>query len=89
MIRLGDALVVVTPTRCTSGGRRETTWATRFCTSTCALSASVPSRKVTVSVITPSAVDWDDWYSMPSTPLIACSRGAATVSAITDGSAPA
>ena len=30
--------------------------ATRFCTCTCALSRSVPSLKVTVSVITPSLV---------------------------------
>ncbi len=53
--------MVVTPTRWTSTGRREITWATRFCTKTCALSGSVPSAKVTVRVIAPSEVDWEDW----------------------------
>ena len=61
---------------------------TRFCTSTCALSRSVPSANVTVSVTTPSLVDCDDVYSMSSTPLMACSSGDATVSAMTCGFAP-
>ena len=37
--------------RCTSGGSRGSACATRFCTCTCALSRSVPSAKVTVSVM--------------------------------------
>ncbi len=41
-----------------------------------------------VSVITPSAVACENWYSMPSTPLIDCSSGLATVSAMTRGLAP-
>ncbi len=54
--------------------------ATRFCTSTCALSRSVPSLKVTVMVSCPFEVAWLYRYSMSSTPLISCSIGAATVS---------
>jgi hypothetical protein len=61
MVRSGEALLVTTPARCTSAGSFGSTWATRFWTWTWALSRSVPSAKVTVSVITPSAVDWDDW----------------------------
>jgi hypothetical protein len=45
-------------------------------------------RKVTVSVSEPSMVEVEDMYSMSSTPTIACSRGAATVSAMTFGLAP-
>ena len=39
-------------------------------------------------IIEPSLVPSDDMYSMFSTPLISCSSGAATVSAITFGFAP-
>src|SRR6478609_9489218 len=45
-------------------------------------------RNVAVSVIVPSAFDDEFMYSMPSTPLISCSSGAATVSAIVFGLAP-
>src|ERR1700686_3353129 len=41
-----------------------------------------------VNVITPSLVACEYWYNMSSTPLIACSNGEATVSAITVGFAP-
>ncbi len=41
-----------------------------------------------VSVSLPSAVDWEDMYSMFSTPVMACSSGAATVSPMTLGLAP-
>ena len=84
----GDALLVVTPSRCTSCGSFGNACATRFCTCTCALSTSVPSLKVTVSVITPSEVACEYWYSMSSTPVIACSSGEATVSAMVFGFAP-
>jgi len=84
----GVDLLTVTPMRCTSCGSFGVACATRFCTSTCALSTSVPSLKVTVSVITPSLVACENWYSMPSTPVIACSSGPATVSAMTCGFAP-
>ena len=58
MVRSGALLTVVMPRRRTSSGRRGSAWPTRFWTSCCALSTSVPSRKVTVSVITPSVVAW-------------------------------
>ena len=41
-----------------------------------------------VSVSLPSAVDCEDMYNMCSTPVMACSSGAATVSPITLGLAP-
>ncbi len=58
MVMSGELLTVVTPRRRTSSGRRGSACDTRFCTSCCALSGSVPSLKVTVSVITPSVVAW-------------------------------
>ena len=58
MVRSGELLTVVMPRRRTSSGRRGSACETRFCTSCCALSGSVPSRKVTVSVIRPSVVAW-------------------------------
>ncbi len=56
MMKLGELLTVVTPSWRTSSGRRGSAWLTRFCTCTCARSTSVPTRKVTVSVSTPSEV---------------------------------
>ena len=56
MMKSGEFFSVTTPMRCTSGGRRGNACETRFCTSTCAWSRSVPSAKVTVSVIRPSEV---------------------------------
>src|SRR6266567_4155926 len=53
---------------------------TRFCTSTWAMSESMPRRNVTVSVYEPSLVACDDIYIMPSTPETWASIGAATVS---------
>jgi hypothetical protein len=58
MVRSGELLIVVTPRRRTSSGRRGSAWETRFWTSCSALSGSVPSLKVTVSVIRPSVVAW-------------------------------
>jgi hypothetical protein len=54
----GLFLRVTTPLRCTSSGSRGCAIATRFCTSTCALSRSVPSLKVTVMVRLPFEVAW-------------------------------
>ena len=48
----------------------------------------MPGRNVTVIVVSPSAVFDDDRYSMFSTPLISCSSGAATVSAMVSAEAP-
>ena len=58
MVRSVAPLAVVTPRRRTSSGSRGSACETRFCTSCCALSGSVPSLKVTVSVIRPSVVAW-------------------------------
>jgi hypothetical protein len=60
IIRSGELLTVVIPSERTSVGRRGSAWLTRFCTSCCAWSGSVPSLKVTVSVMTPSDVAWLD-----------------------------
>ena len=68
---------MVTPSWRVSSGSRGSAWLTRFCTCTCARSTSVPMRKVTVSARLPSAVAWEDMYSMFSTPLICCSIGVA------------
>ena len=58
MVRSGALLIVVMPRVRTSLGSRGSACATRFCTSCCALSGSVPSRNVTLSVINPSVVAW-------------------------------
>ena len=60
IIRSGELLSVVTPRRRTSSGRRGSAIATRFCTSTCAWSRSVPSWKVMVSDMEPSPVQKED-----------------------------
>ncbi len=88
MMKSGELLTVVTPMARTSAGRRGSAWETRFWTSCCALSGSVPSLKVTVVVKTPSEVAWLFMYSMSSTPLICSSSGVATVSEMTTGLAP-
>ena len=51
--------MVSTPRRRTSSGSFGSACETRFWTSTCALSMSVPSLNVTVRVITPSLVAWE------------------------------
>jgi hypothetical protein len=76
------------PIRRTSSGSLGSATATRFCTRTCETSRSTPSSKVIVRVMEPSLADCDSMYIIPSTPLISCSRGVATVSAITSGVAP-
>lgn len=62
---------------------------TLFWTCTCATSTSVPKSNVTVVCREPSELHWLCMYSMCSTPFISCSIGAATVSIITFGEAPA
>ncbi len=88
MVRSGEALSTVIPMRVTSSGSFGSVRVTRFCTCTCAVSRLVPRAKVMVRVSLPSAVAWEDIYSMFSTPVIACSSGAATVSPMTFGLAP-
>ncbi|MOA59553.1 hypothetical protein D3C78_1842060 [compost metagenome] len=53
-----------------------------------AWSGLVPFLKVTLMVSRPLLALLDCMYSMSSTPLIACSSGEATVSAITSAEAP-
>ncbi|CRN38103.1 hypothetical protein PAERUG_P52_2_London_26_VIM_2_02_13_03995 [Pseudomonas aeruginosa] len=84
----GEVFWVTTPCRCTSSGRRESTRETRFCTWIWAMSGSMCWSKVMVRIIRPSVADCEDMYSIPSTPVIACSSGVATVCAITSGLAP-
>ena len=54
----GELFTVVMPSWRVTSGNRGSACATRFCTSCCALSGSVPSRNVTLNVIKPSAVAW-------------------------------
>ncbi len=58
--RSGELLRTVTPLAATSAGRCGWAVATRFWTSTWALSRSVPSLKVQVMVRRPSPVDCED-----------------------------
>src|SRR3984957_4291801 len=88
IIRSGDDFVTVTPILRTSPGKRGCAMATRFCTCTCAISRLVPSSKLIWIENRPSAVEFDDIYSMFSTPLICCSIGVTTVEATTSALAP-
>ena len=56
----GDCFCTVTPSVRTSAGSCGVARATRFCTSTWAVSRLVPSAKVTVRVIVPSAALCED-----------------------------
>ena len=53
----GEALRTWMPSARTSCGRRASACETRFCTSTCAWSMSVPPLKTTLMVTRPSPVD--------------------------------
>jgi len=86
--KVGDCFWVVTPSATTSEGRRDSAWATRFCTSTWAWLGSVPGPNVIVICKTPSEPATDFMYIMCSAPLICSSSGTETVSAITLGLAP-
>ncbi len=59
-------------------GNRPMAWFTRFCTSTAARSGSRSMSNVTWIVHTPLFVLDEVMYSMPSTPLMACSSGVVT-----------
>src|ERR1700722_14967149 len=85
---LGDCFLTVTPVALMTSGSVGSAWATRFCTSTWAVSRLTPSRKVMVRLYEPSLLHCDDMYIMFSTPLICCSIGAAMVSATTWALAP-
>ena len=73
-----DRFLVTTPMVRTTSGSRGVAMATRFCTSTWAVSGLVPTLNVTVSRIDPSLVHCDSMYSMFSTPLTCSSIGEAT-----------
>src|SRR5262245_22306038 len=88
MARSGERFWVTRPTCRTTSGRRGSAWLTRFCVWTCAMSRFVPRRKVTVIEKLPSPVADEFRYSASSTPLICCSSGVMTVSAIVVGDAP-
>src|SRR5262249_30121510 len=88
IIRSGELLATVTPMLRTSAGSRGCATLRRFCTCTCAMSRLVPRSKVTAMVKRPSAVAFEDRYSMFSTPLICSSIGATTVEATTSALAP-
>ena len=60
MVRSGEALSTVMPSRVTSSGSFGSVRVTRFCTCTWALSRSVPRAMVMVRVSLPSEVDWED-----------------------------
>ena len=45
---LGDIFLTLMPSFCTRGGMTGSASETRFCTSTCAMSVSIPSLNVTV-----------------------------------------
>ena len=83
-----EALATTMPVCRTASGRRGSARATRFWTRTWAVSRSVPGWKVTVMATEPSEVEDEVTYSIPSTPLISCSIGAATVSARVSAEAP-
>ena len=85
---LGDFFLVVTPIRFTSSGSFASATATRFCTSTWAVSMFVPSSNVTSRFIWPSFVQRDDMYNIRSTPFTSASIGVATVSATVTALAP-
>src|SRR5437588_2886711 len=85
---LGDCFLTVTPLCLTTSGRVGSAWATRFCTSTWAVSRLTPSLNVMVRLYEPSLLHCDDMYIMFSTPLICCSMGAAMVSATVWALAP-
>jgi hypothetical protein len=83
-----DCFLVVTPMALTTSGSFGWAMATRFWTSTCAVSGSVPILNVTVMRSEPSFVACDSMYSMFSTPFTCSSMGEATVAATVSAVAP-
>ena len=77
-----------TPCCLTAAGRVGSASEMRFCTLTVAMSGSVPSSKVIVSIYEPSEPELLLMYIMPSTPFTCCSIGTPTVSATVRASAP-
>src|ERR1700690_3875789 len=78
----------VSPNWFTSTGMLGSACATRFWAFTWSALRSVPTSKVTLTVIVPSFAFTDCRYSMSSTPFICCSIGVATDCSIVSASAP-
>ncbi len=76
------------PSARTSGGSLPSACATRFWTSTEAMSALRVTSKVTVICEIPELVLEDAMYSIPSTPLRACSSGVVTADSTACAFAP-
>ena len=85
---LVDCFCTVTPCCITSLGNELSAMLTLFCTSTVAMSMSVPTSNVTVSWYVPDDDDVELMYSMPSTPFTCCSMGIPTVCAMVSALAP-
>ena len=83
-----ERLVTCTPWRRTSSGSVASALCTRLLTLIAARSGSVPIANVTVWFSAPLLALAERRYSMPSTPLIAWSSGAATVCATVSALAP-
>ena len=85
---LVDCFATVIPLRVTAVGKLAVAWFTRFCTKMVAMSISVPTSKVMVSLYVPELDDVEDIYNAPSTPFTAVSIGTPTVSAMVSALAP-
>ena len=83
-----ERLRTLTPCRRTSSGSCDSAVWTRLLTLMAARSGSVPIAKVMVMPSAPLPALAERRYSMSSTPLMACSSGAATVSATVSALAP-
>ncbi len=82
------ALATTMPCCVTSVGRRGVASATLFCTCTCAMSGSVPGRKVSVIDAPPLALDEELKYSRLSMPVSCCSITCVTELSVVSALAP-
>ena len=85
---LDDCFCTVTPSCVTSLGSEFMATFTLFCTSTVAMSMSVPTSNVTVSWYVPADDEVELMYIMLSTPFTCCSMGIPTVCAMVSAFAP-
>ena len=86
--KLDEPFSTATPCRRTSCGSLDSACLTRLLTFSAAWSTSVPISKVTSICTSPFDDEFEFMYSMPSTPLMAFSSGAATVCSSTSAEAP-
>ena len=85
---LGTTRFTITPSRCTSTGRRLSTCAMRVFTFTTAWSGSVPRLNTIWMLASPALTASEVMYFMPGTPFTACSSGISTDSVSTLALAP-